>query len=102
MATHAKGGIEWKLTTPHGAHTEEVVSSAHWLELGVLLGGVGKEQRVKPRIVMNMWFLEKGQHSSEVDYATIVKWVVEVRTGSQVMASRCGFERRQRHPDIGH
>ncbi|KAI0276034.1 hypothetical protein BGY98DRAFT_988109 [Russula aff. rugulosa BPL654] len=73
----ATGGMRWELTTPHGAHTQEVVASAHGLELGVLLGGVDEEQRVKQRIVMDMWFLEKVQHSSEVDYATIVNRVVE-------------------------
>jgi hypothetical protein len=75
----ATGGMRWELTTPHGAHTQEVVASVHGLELGVLLGGVDQEQRVKQRIVMNIWFLEKAQHLSEVDYATIVDQVVEVR-----------------------
>jgi hypothetical protein len=84
----ATGGMRWELTTPHGAHSQEVVASAHGLELGVLLGGVDKEQRIKQRIVMDMWFLEKVQHSSEVDYATIVNRVIEVRTASQVMG-RC-------------
>lgn len=84
----ATGGMRWELTTPHGAHTQEVVASAHGLELGVLLGGVDQEQRVKQRIVMDIWFLEKVQHSSEVDYATIVNRVVEVRAACQVMG-RC-------------
>jgi dihydroneopterin aldolase len=84
----ATGGMRWELTTPHGAQTQEVVASAHGLELGVLLGGVDQEQRVKQRIVMDIWFLEKVQHSSEVDYATIVNRVVEVRTPFQVMG-RC-------------
>ncbi len=84
----ATGGMRWELTTPHGAHTQEVVASAHGLELGVLLGGVDQEQRVKQRIVMDIWFLEKVQHSSEVDYLTIVNRVIEVRTASRVM-ERC-------------
>ncbi len=84
----ATGGMRWELTTPHGAHTQEVVASAHGLELGVLLGGVDQEQRVKQRIVMDIWFLEKAQHSSEVDYLTIVNRVIEVRTASRVM-ERC-------------
>lgn len=76
----ATGGMGWELTTPHGAHTQEVIASVRGLELGVLLGGVDQEQRTKQRIVMDIWFLEKPQHSSEVDYATIVDLVVEVRT----------------------
>lgn len=84
----ATGGMRWELTTPHGAHTQAVVASAHGLELGVLLGGLDQEQRMKQRIVMDIWFLEKVQHSSEVDYATIVSQVVEVRTASQIMG-RC-------------
>jgi dihydroneopterin aldolase len=85
----ATGGMRWELTTPHGAHTQEVVASVHGLELGVLLGGVDQEQRVKQRIVMNIWFLEKAQNLSEVDYATIVDRVVEVRTVSRVIRCRC-------------
>jgi dihydroneopterin aldolase len=81
----ATGGMRWELTTPHGAHTQEVVVSVHGLELGVLLGGLDQEQRLKQRIVMDIWFLEKVQHSSEVDYVTIVNQVVEVRTASQAI-----------------
>jgi dihydroneopterin aldolase len=75
----AGGGMGWELTTPHGARTQEVVASIRGLELGVLLGGVDGEQRVKQRIVMDIWFLEKPQHPIEVDYATIVDRIVEVR-----------------------
>src|SRR5712675_1958713 len=53
----ATGGMGWELTTPHGAHTQEVVAFARGLELGVLLGGVEEEQRLKQRIVMDIWFL---------------------------------------------
>jgi len=80
----ATGGMGWELTTPHGAHTQEVVAFARGLELGVLLGGVEEEQRLKQRIVMDIWFLEKPQHASEVDYGTIVDRIVEVRTGSRM------------------
>lgn len=62
--------------------------SAYGLELGVLLGGVDEERRVKQRIVMDLWFTEKVHHSSEVDYATTVNRVIEVLTTSQVMG-RC-------------
>jgi dihydroneopterin aldolase len=84
----ATGGMRWELTTPHGAHTQEVVASAHGLELGALLGGVDQEQRVKQRIVMDLWFVEKARHSSEVDYTAIVNRIVEVRTVSHVMGRR--------------
>ncbi|KAH9964852.1 hypothetical protein BC827DRAFT_1185463 [Russula dissimulans] len=73
----ASGGMGWELTTPHGAHTQEVVAFARGLELGVLLGEVEQEQRLKQRIVMDIWFLEKPQHASEVNYATIVDRIVE-------------------------
>jgi dihydroneopterin aldolase len=75
----ATGGVIWELTTPHGALTQEVITSVRGLELGVLLGGVDEEKRMKQRIVMDIWFLEKPQHPSEVDYATIVDRIVEVR-----------------------
>jgi len=73
----ASGGMGWELTTPHGAHTQEVVAFACGLELGVLLGGVEQEPRLKQRIVMDIWFLEKPQHAGEVNYATIVDRIVE-------------------------
>jgi dihydroneopterin aldolase len=85
----ATGGMRWELTTPHGAQTQEVVASAHGLELGVLLGGADQERRVKQRIVMDLWFFEKARHSDEVDYITIVDRVVEVRPASRGMVCRC-------------
>jgi hypothetical protein len=81
----ATGGMGWELTTPHGARTQEVVASARGLELGVSLGGTDEEKRVKQRIVMDIWFLEKPQHSSEVDYAKIVDRIVEVRAISRTI-----------------
>jgi hypothetical protein len=68
---------EVELTTPHGPHTQEVVASAHGLELGVLFGGVDKEKGMEQRI----------------DYATIVNLVVEVRIAFQVMG-RCPISAR--------
>jgi len=73
----ATGGVGWELTTPHGARTQEVVAFARGLELGVLLGYGEQEPRVKQRITMDVWFLEKPEHPSEVDYATIVNRIVE-------------------------
>ena len=75
----ATGGMMWELTTPHGARTQEVIASVRGLELGVLLGGVDEGKRMKQRIVMDIWFLEKLQHPHEVDYTNIVDRIVEVR-----------------------
>ena len=77
MATHA----------PHGARTQEVVAFARGLELGVLLGYGKQEPRVKQRITMDIWFLEKSQHSSEVDYGTIVNQIIDVRAISVVLVA---------------
>ncbi|KAI0290104.1 hypothetical protein B0F90DRAFT_1671167 [Multifurca ochricompacta] len=73
----AAGGMGWELTTPHGAHTQDVVAFARGLELGVVLGGTDEEPKAKQRIVMDIWFLEKPQHPTEVDYTTIVDRIVE-------------------------
>jgi dihydroneopterin aldolase len=98
------GGMGWELTTPHGARTQEVIASANGLELAVLLGGIHEEKRVKQRIVMDIWFLEKPQHANEVDYATIVDRIVEVRAISRMIGwLRCDCEvhRRRSHRNIG-
>jgi len=91
----ATGGMVWELTTPHGALTQEVITSVRGLELGVLLGGVDEEKRMKQRIVMDIWFLEKSQHPSEVDYATIVDRIVEVRDISRSIDWHCGVIARR-------
>ena len=98
----ATGGVGWELTTPHGARTQEVVAFARGLELGVLLGYGEQEPRVKQRITMDIWFLEKPEHSTEVDYATIVNRIVEVRVISRTIGCSCGvIERRIGDRDVG-
>jgi hypothetical protein len=74
----------WELTTPQGALTQDVVAFVRGLELGVMLGGVDDDRngRAKQRVIMDIWFLEKSKHSIDVDYATIVDRIVEVRTVS--------------------
>jgi hypothetical protein len=81
----ATRGIGWELTTPHGAQTQEVVAFARGLELGVLLGNGEQEPRVKQRIMMDIWFFEKPQHSIEVDYTTIVNQIIEVCVISRII-----------------
>jgi len=75
----ATGGMGWELTTPQGALTQDVVAFVRGLEIGVLLGGVDDDRnpRAKQRVVMDIWFLEKSQHSIDVDYAMIVDRIVE-------------------------